>query len=153
VHLRADAAFGFAAVVFVFAVVWATDILAYFLGRAVGGPKLAPAISPKKTWSGSVGGTIAAIVAGLAVAPFVGLTPGRSLAVLALALSIVAQCGDLAKSKIKRTFGVKDSSALIPGHGGLIDRLDGFWAATLAAVLIVILRGGLHGSARDLVLW
>lgn len=141
--LRSDNASGLQATLFLFAVVWATDILAYFTGRTFGGPKLAPSISPGKTWSGSAGGTLAAILAGLAVAHWFGSTLGwAAIIVLALALSVVSQLGDLYESSIKRRFGVKDSGALIPGHGGVMDRVDGLaTAAFLLFALGVLLAG------------
>jgi phosphatidate cytidylyltransferase len=153
VRLRADAESGFVALLFIFAVVWATDTFAYFAGRTFGGPKLAPAISPNKTWSGALGGAIAAVVFALLVASFVDLRVGFPLAAVALALSVVAQAGDLLKSSVKRRFGVKDSSHLIPGHGGLMDRLDGFWAVAVVSALFGMLRGGLDAPARGLVVW
>jgi len=118
-------------VLFVVLVVWAGDVGAYLVGRLIGGPRLAPKISPGKTWSGAVGGTVAAVLAG-AAAGFE--TPVRA-AVLALVLSLVAQAGDLLESAIKRHFGAKDSGWIIPGHGGLLDRLDGVLAAAPVALL------------------
>ncbi|MGE0564567.1 MAG: phosphatidate cytidylyltransferase [Pseudolabrys sp.] len=154
VLLRADAQLGFAAIVFLFGVVWATDILGYFVGRAVGGPKLAPAISPGKTWAGAIGGTAAAIGVAYVGARLLGASGGPlALIVLAVLLSIVAQCGDLLESWIKRRFDAKDASHIIPGHGGVMDRLDGFWAAALVAAIIGILRGGFEAPARGLLLW
>lgn len=117
-------------VLFLAAVVWAGDVGAYLVGRLAGGPRLAPRISPGKTWSGAVGGTFCAILAASLVIP--GHAPE------ALLLSVVAQAGDLLESAIKRYFGVKDSGWLIPGHGGLLDRLDGVLTAAPAAALLVI---------------
>jgi len=151
--LRTDAQYGFQAIVFLFAIVWATDIAAYFVGRAVGGPKLAPRISPKKTWSGAVGGTAAAIAAGLAVATVAGLADTLALGLLAAAASAVAQAGDLFESALKRRFGAKDSSHLIPGHGGLMDRLDGFMVAAILAAAIGLMHGGAEHAARGLLVW
>lgn len=151
--LRNDAQYGFLAIVFLFAIVWATDIVAYFVGRAVGGPKLAPRISPKKTWSGAVGGTMAAIGAGIAFAVVAGLADVVALGLLAAAASAVAQGGDLFESAVKRRFGAKDSSNLIPGHGGLMDRLDGFMTAAILAALIGIVHGGPDQAARGLLVW
>jgi phosphatidate cytidylyltransferase len=128
---------GLYATLFLFAVVWSTDIAAYFVGRAVGGPKLAPAISPGKTWSGAVGGAVAAVLAGVGVAAATG-SP-RSLGALVaaiLVLTVASQAGDLFESAIKRRFGAKDSSRLIPGHGGVMDRVDGL--ATAAFVLFLL---------------
>lgn len=141
--LRGDDAAGLYATLFLFAVVWATDILAYFVGRAVGGPRLAPSISPGKTWSGAVGGTVSALIAGLAVASYFGSPLGwAALAVLILVLSVVSQIGDLFESSIKRRFGAKDSSQLIPGHGGVMDRVDGLATASFALFLIGALLAG-----------
>jgi len=151
--LRNDDEYGFLAIAFLFAVVWATDIVAYFVGRAVGGPKLAPRISPKKTWSGAVGGTIAAIAAALLVAVLAGLPNLPALGLIAAATSALAQGGDLFESALKRRFGAKDSSHLIPGHGGLMDRLDGFVAAAILATLIGLIHGGVDEPARGLLVW
>jgi phosphatidate cytidylyltransferase len=153
VALRRDPQFGLAAILFLFAVVWITDIAAYFTGRALGGPKLWPAVSPKKTWSGAIGGMVGAVVAGLLVLWFMGLGVAPMLVIVAAGLSIVSQAGDLIESSIKRYFGAKDASHLIPGHGGLMDRLDGFLTAVLAAVMVGLLRGGLDGPARGLIVW
>jgi phosphatidate cytidylyltransferase len=151
--LRADMRYGFFALILLFAIVWATDIFAYFGGRAIGGPKLASAISPKKTWAGAVTGAFGAILAAVAVAAFVGLPDFGTIAVIALLLSIFAQLGDLLESWIKRHFGAKDSSQLIPGHGGVMDRLDGFWAAALVGCIVGLLRGGFDNAARGLLVW
>lgn len=122
-------------ILWLLAVVWATDIFAYVVGSNVGGPRLAPAISPNKTWSGLLGGVAAA---GLAAALLVSLvselrvlwTPWAA-AVAGVMLGAVAQAGDLLESRLKRRFGAKDSSRLIPGHGGLLDRIDGILAASI----------------------
>lgn len=125
-------------VLFLLLVVWLTDIGAYVVGRIVGGRKLAPAISPGKTISGSVGGLVIGCIAGMIFA-------GGPLGILpAAALSIVSQIGDLAESALKRRLGVKDSGNTIPGHGGLFDRLDGVLAAApVAALLAALAQGGL----------
>jgi phosphatidate cytidylyltransferase len=151
--LRADHDYGLLALIVLFAIVWATDIAAYFVGRAVGGPKLMPQVSPSKTWSGAIAGTIAAVVAAIAVAHVGRLTSLVAVAGLAAVLSILAQSGDLLESRVKRRFGAKDSSQLIPGHGGLMDRLDGFFAAGVAAALIGLLRGGFDAPGRGLLVW
>lgn len=136
--IRGDTGGGFAAMTFIFAVVWATDILAYFVGRAIGGPKLAPPISPGKTWSGAIGGAVSAVIAGTLVhAAFFPLN-GLWIPIIALVLSVCSQIGDLFESFIKRRFGVKDSSRLIPGHGGVMDRVDGLVFACFAAFLIAL---------------
>jgi len=153
VLLRADAGFGLFAILYLFAIVWATDICGYFVGRAIGGPKLVPAISPKKTWSGAIAGAVAAIVAALLVAHWFGALKLGPIAGIALLLSVMAQCGDLLESWIKRRFGFKDASHIIPGHGGVMDRLDGFWAAALIGAAIGIARGGFDAAARGLLIW
>lgn len=144
VELRHDNEAGRANVLFLFMVVWACDIGAYVAGRAIGGPKLAPAISPNKTWAGACGGLAAAVLIGLATAQL--LAPGGVLRAIAIAavLGIAAQAGDLMESAIKRHFHVKDTSGLIPGHGGLLDRLDGVMAAAPVAVLIAFGVGQGH---------
>ncbi|NGO64141.1 phosphatidate cytidylyltransferase [Rhizobium daejeonense] len=136
--IRGEDSVGFAAMLFVFAVVWATDILAYFVGRAIGGPKLAPRISPGKTWSGAIGGTIAGVLGGTAVALAFFQSVGLWIPVVALLLSVAGQIGDLFESFIKRRFGVKDSSHLIPGHGGVMDRVDGLVFACFAAFFLAV---------------
>ena len=153
VVLRTDAEHGFLAVIFLYAIVWTTDIVGYFVGRVVGGPKLMPRISPKKTWSGAIGGTVAAIVVAIATANAAGLTGLLGVAMIAAVLSIVAQAGDLFESALKRRFGAKDSSHIIPGHGGLMDRLDGFVAATVLAALVGLARGGVEAPGRGLLVW
>jgi phosphatidate cytidylyltransferase len=151
--LRSDGEAGFLAMIFLFAIVWATDIVAYFVGRAIGGPKLMPQVSPKKTWSGALGGTVAAVLAALAMAKAVALTGWFAIAMLAIILSVVAQGGDLFESFLKRRFGAKDSSHLIPGHGGLMDRLDGFVTASVVAALIGLARGGFDAPGHGLLVW
>lgn len=145
-NIRGSDAAGLHAMLFVFAVVWATDILAYFIGRAIGGPKLAPRISPGKTWSGAIGGAVCAVIAGMLVA-YAAFPDGVALAAfVAFVLSVCSQSGDLFESFIKRRFGVKDSSRLIPGHGGVMDRVDGLifacFAAFLLAGLFSLIKGG-----------
>jgi phosphatidate cytidylyltransferase len=153
VTLRSDTDHGFVAVIYLFAVVWATDIAAYFAGRFIGGPKLWPAVSPKKTWSGAVGGTVAAVAAGAIVATSAGLDNQFALGFVSLGLSVLAQIGDFSESALKRRFGAKDASHLIPGHGGLMDRLDGFWAAAVAGTVLGLWRGGIHAPAQGLLIW
>ncbi|CAN7723700.1 phosphatidate cytidylyltransferase [Mesorhizobium sp. LjNodule214] len=127
---------GLVAILFLFAVVWATDIFAYFVGRAVGGPKLAPSISPGKTQSGALGGAIGGVIAGLLLATAAGAGNLGMLSVVALALSVISQAGDLFESWVKRRHGAKDSGTLIPGHGGVMDRVDGLVAAAIALYVI-----------------
>jgi phosphatidate cytidylyltransferase len=152
VLVRLDPAIGFAALMFVLLIVWVTDSGGYFAGRGIGGPKLWPRVSPKKTWAGAAG----ALAASLAVAfGFAMFELGRTgpLLMLGAALSIVSQLGDLLESAVKRRFGVKDSGHIIPGHGGLMDRLDGFIAAVVVAALFGFLRGGADGVGRGLMVW
>ena len=146
--IRGDTAHGFAAMLFIFAVVWSTDILAYFVGRAIGGPKLAPPISPGKTWSGAIGGAIAAVIAGTLVHMAFFSLNGLWVPTIALVLSVFSQAGDLFESFIKRRFGVKDSSRLIPGHGGVMDRVDGLVFACFAAFLIALGDALVSGTAN-----
>jgi phosphatidate cytidylyltransferase len=141
--LRALPELGFAIIIWSFAVVWFTDIAAYFTGRKLGGPKLMPSVSPKKTWSGAFGGTLAGTAGGYAVW---ALTPGAAqivgpglVIIGSLAASVASQAGDLFESALKRRFGAKDSSRLIPGHGGFLDRLDGYWAVLVFAGLALFL--------------
>jgi phosphatidate cytidylyltransferase len=152
VVVRLDPVWGFAALIFILLVVWMTDIGGYFAGRGIGGPKLWPRVSPKKTWAGAIGGWVLslAVAAGFAWYGVGRLVP---LLVLATVLTIVSQLGDLFESAVKRKFGVKDSSHIIPGHGGLLDRLDGYVFAVVAAALIGFLRGGADGVGRGLMVW
>ena len=153
IALRGDPRFGLAVICFLFAIVWASDVFAFFAGRAFGGPKLAPRISPKKTWSGMVGGVIGGIAAGLVLLMLFSLPVKPVHAVLAGALSLASVAGDLFESAFKRKFNVKDSGHLIPGHGGFMDRLDGFIFAAALAALIGILRAGTSNAATGLLGW
>ena len=152
VAVRLDQVWGFTALMFVLLIVWVTDIGGYFAGRGIGGPKLWPRVSPKKTWAGAIGGFVASLVI---AAGFVAFSLGKTgpLLLLGAALSIASQLGDLFESAVKRRFGVKDSSHLIPGHGGLMDRLDGFVAAVVMAAIFGFLRGGVDGVGRGLMVW
>ena len=153
VVLRSDPQMGFAALVFLFATVWATDVFAYLVGRSAGGPLLWPGLSPKKTWAGAIGGVIGGVAAGSLVAyASVGTNPIVA-GFLALVLSIAAQGGDLFESWVKRRFGAKDAGALIPGHGGMMDRVDGFLVAALLALVVGALRFGMAASAQGLLVW
>lgn len=148
--LRADEPGGALGLVLVMIVVWVTDSAAYFTGRAVGGPKLWPAVSPNKTWSGSLGGAIGGVVAGVAFAAILGAQPLAWIAVLSFALSVACQAGDLMESALKRRFDRKDSSGLIPGHGGLMDRLDGLLMSVLVAALVALWVDPRHPAAAVL---
>lgn len=129
-------------IVWLFAVVWGTDVMAYFAGRLIGGPKVWPAVSPGKTWSGTLVGIACGALAGLAVGLLRPVAPVAAgpLFVVGLAAAAAAQAGDFLESGVKRRFGVKDSSGLIPGHGGVMDRLDGFIAAAALVLLLAVLR-------------
>ncbi len=140
--LRGDSEKGLHAILFVFAVVFAADTFAYFSGRAIGGPKLAPAISPNKTWAGFIGGLIGSVIISLILLRIFGYRPGLLPVEFALGISLVSQLGDLFESWIKRRFGKKDSGAMIPGHGGLLDRIDGLIFASVAAWVAAIAAGG-----------
>ena len=152
VSLR-DAPAGSWLILYLFAVVWTTDIAAFFAGRAIGGPKLWERVSPKKTWSGAIGGTLGAVVAGLLVAHFAGAARLGPVLGVTIVLSIASQAGDLFESALKRRFGVKDSGRLIPGHGGILDRVDGLVAAAVAAVVIATLHGGVANPTAGLLHW
>lgn len=146
IWLRHDPLAGLANILFLLLVVWASDVGAYLAGRLLGGPRLAPRISPGKTWAGALGGLLAAIAMGYIVAVFfatasAGAGVSWRVALVAAALGLAAQLGDLLESAIKRRFGVKDSGRLIPGHGGLFDRLDGFLAAGPLAALLALAIG------------
>ena len=132
---------GRATLFWILAVVWATDIGAYVIGRTLGGPRLAPRWSPRKTWAGLSGGVACAALAGWATAIWLGISPALPLVLLSTGLAIVEQFGDLAESLAKRRFGVKDSSGLIPGHGGLLDRLDGLLAVMPVVALLTLIYG------------
>jgi phosphatidate cytidylyltransferase len=132
--LRLSPSYGLAAILWVFAVVWGADVAAYFAGRTIRGPKLWPSVSPGKTWSGAIVGALAGAVLGLILAAWTNRV--MPLFWLGLATAIVAALGDLFESALKRRFGVKDSSGLIPGHGGLMDRLDAFVAASVFAAVV-----------------
>jgi phosphatidate cytidylyltransferase len=151
--LRRDPELGFMAIVFLFAVVWVTDIAAYFAGRAIGGPRLWPAVSPKKTLSGAMGGTLGGIAAGVLIVKLMGVSVAPALVLVACFLSVVAQAGDLLESAVKRHFGAKDAGSIIPGHGGLMDRLDGFLTAAAAAAMVGLIRAGIEAPARGLLIW
>ncbi len=125
-----------------FLIVWVTDIAAYGFGRWIGGPRLAPSVSPGKTWAGAIGGLVAAMWAGGGIAILLDLATPWVLVAASAGTSVVAQLGDLAESKLKRHFGVKDSGRLIPGHGGVLDRVDGLLATAPVVAAAVFLSGG-----------
>ena len=133
----------------VFLLIWATDTLAYYTGRAIGKHKLAPLISPKKTWEGSVGGTVGAVLAAVALKfTLLGFLAWPHIIALALICGVVSQVGDLAESRLKRSVGVKDSGTFLPGHGGLLDRFDAMiLSVPLVYLYLVFVAGVLVPSA------
>ncbi|MGH6865447.1 MAG: phosphatidate cytidylyltransferase [Methyloceanibacter sp.] len=149
--LRADQALGVIAALYLFAIAWTTDTASYVAGQLFGGPKLASRISPKKTWSGFVAGLLAAAIVGYAFGPAVGGTNVWLLALLSVALALACQMGDLIESAVKRRFGAKDMSQLIPGHGGLFDRVDSLLFVSVIAALIA-LRNPAH-PGEGLLIW
>ena len=148
--LRSDEPFGFTAVLFVFAVVWASDTAAYAAGRSIGGPKLWPRVSPNKTWAGLAGALTAGAVAAAIFAVLEPEVGPLRLILLGVALALAAQAGDLAESALKRLFNLKDASDLIPGHGGFMDRMDSIVAAAVAAALLALAIDP-HAPARALL--
>jgi phosphatidate cytidylyltransferase len=151
VWLRSDATYGATALLFLLVVAWTADTAAFAGGRLIGGPKLAPAVSPKKTWAGLLAGSLVPMLVGYGCAVLVLHRPGVPLMLVALLLAFACQLGDLLESAIKRCFGAKDASGLIPGHGGLLDRIDGLMLASPIAALIA-LRDLAH-PGRGLLLW
>jgi phosphatidate cytidylyltransferase len=151
VRLRGDPALGAAAVLYLFAVAWATDTASYGAGRLIGGPKLAPQISPQKTWSGFIVGILTPALVGLAFAFAIETTSALRLVLVSVALALACQVGDLFESWVKRCFGAKDMSQLIPGHGGLLDRIDGLLFAAVLAGLIALRDPADPG--RGLLIW
>jgi len=152
--LRESPDLGILAIAFLFAVVWGTDIFAYFGGRLIGGPKLWPRVSAGKTWSGTITGVLSGALLGLATIWFGGGSAlvGFPIFLIGLATAAVSQMGDLTESSVKRRFGVKDSSQLIPGHGGVMDSLDGFIFASVFAAAIGLARGN-PSAAANLFFW
>ncbi len=152
IAIRQDPEYGFDAILYLFLVVWSADTGAFFIGRLIGGPKLAPKISPNKTWAGFIGGALCACICGALFAIWFGNTSVPAVAGLSAALAVISQGGDLGESFIKRFFGVKDSSGLIPGHGGVLDRLDGLVFAAIGAGLIAAAADPLK-PGRALLVW
>lgn len=149
--LRGNDPSGLWAILFLFACVWGTDIAAYFAGRYFGGPKLAPSISPSKTWSGAIGGIVAAAIGGGLIAATGPSSAALAIGVLAaIGVSVVSQFGDLFESAYKRRHGAKDSGQMIPGHGGVMDRVDGLVAAALALYVICAGLAGPDSPAAGL---
>lgn len=153
VLLRADESMGLLAILWLLSIVWAADTCAYFVGRILGGPKLAPVISPKKTWSGLLGAVAGSAIASIVFSNLAGLGNFAILGAIAAGAAFVEQAGDLFKSALKRHYGVKDSGRLIPGHGGVIDRVDGLIAVSAFAAGLGIARAGIYDSGQGLLLW
>ena len=149
--LRGSDVDGLAVILWLFAVVWGTDTMALFGGRAIGGPKLAPRLSPSKTWSGFAVGVASGALLGFMVAPRSACS--ACVVTAGLAVGAAAQAGDLFESALKRRFGVKDAGSLIPGHGGVMDRLDGFIVATALAAVVGLWRFGPDGAGAGLLRW
>lgn len=141
VWLRNQSPFGLETVLWLFAIVWTTDSMAFATGTMIGGPRLAPSISPRKTWSGALGGFAAAGAVSVVFAQLIGISATWWMLALGLIASCIAQMGDLVESWFKRLYGVKQMSDLIPGHGGVLDRLDGLIAATIFVCLATIWGG------------
>jgi phosphatidate cytidylyltransferase len=151
--IRGTGVEGIWACLFLGVAVWMTDTGAFFAGRQIGGERLAPDISPGKTWSGAIGGFGLAVVAGTAVWIAIGGSPWWMGTVLAAALSILGQLGDLTESAIKRRFRVKDSGDIIPGHGGLMDRLDSITFALVFLLVVGLVHGGFGDVAAGILHW
>jgi phosphatidate cytidylyltransferase len=151
VWLRDDTALGLTAILFLFAVAWTTDTASYIAGRLIGGAKLAPSISPRKTWSGFIVGALTPALVGVAFAAALKSSSAIWLALVSVALALACQMGDLVESWVKRRFGAKDMSQLIPGHGGLLDRIDGLLFAAVLAALIALRDPANPG--RGLLIW
>lgn len=150
--LRFDPLLGRAAIFWLLGVVWATDTFAYFAGRTIGGPKIAPQLSPKKTWAGLIGGMLGAGIVGFGTSLLLGLGSPALLALVSAFLAVVAQAGDFLESGLKRHAGVKDSGTLIPGHGGILDRVDGLVTATMGAALLALLHMA-AGPGAGVLIW
>src|SRR5215213_6488331 len=151
--LRGDPQLGLVAVYWLLFVVWGADTLAYFAGRLIGGPKLLPRISPKKTWAGLIGAIVGGILCSALFARLAGLDSLLWLCSIGALLAMFEQGGDFFESALKRSVGVKDSSALIPGHGGMLDRVDGLVAAGALAALIGCVRAGISAAGKGILLW
>ncbi len=153
ISLRLHETYGLWSLVWLLIVIWATDTGAFFAGRALGGPKLATRFSPKKTWSGAIAGLLAAAAAAIVLATMLELPGALALGFFSVLISASGQVGDLFESAVKRRAGVKDSSALIPGHGGVLDRIDSLVVAAPLAWVAGVLRAGYDGAAEGILVW
>ena len=151
--IRQSPEYGLFAVLWLFAIVWSADTLAFVFGKLIGGPKLAQAISPNKTWAGLVGAVSGGVAASVLVGWYAELPNLWPLLVAGVLLAVLEQSGDLFESAVKRRFGVKDSGRIIPGHGGVLDRVDGLIFAAVAAAAFGYMRGGQQAVASGLVVW
>jgi phosphatidate cytidylyltransferase len=151
VWLRGDPSLGATAVLYLFAVAWTADTASYAAGRLIGGPKLAPRISPKKTWSGFIVGALTPALVGFAFASVLKETSAVKLSLVSVVIALACQMGDLVESAVKRRFGAKDMSQMIPGHGGLLDRIDGLLLAAILTGLIALRDPASPG--RGLLIW
>ena len=148
IWIRSSTPLGFEATLFLLLCIWASDTGAYLAGRTIGGPKLMPTVSPNKTWSGLIGGTLASLLVALVFGRSVANLPVGRLLATAATLAVISQAGDLMESALKRWHGVKDASGLIPGHGGFMDRVDGLiFAAITAALFAAAINVYLPGQA------
>ncbi len=151
--LRGDTEFGLIALLWLFCVVWSADSMAYFVGRLIGGPKLAPRISPNKTWAGFFGGMVGAALAGFVLARIADVGSELAITTVSAVAAIVAQGGDLQESWAKRQLKIKDSGRLLPGHGGVWDRVDALIVVAIFGLAIGFVRGDGQMVARHLINW
>ncbi len=151
-YLRTEPLLGVTAIIWLLAVVWSTDTAAYFAGRLIGGPKLSPRYSPKKTWSGLVGGMVGAGLAAMLVASWAGLPSLIWSGALGAIAAAISQMGDIFESACKRHFNVKDSGALIPGHGGILDRVDGLLFAAVFCAAVGLAKHGSIGQVAHFLM-
>lgn len=151
IWLRADPMLGRAVIFWLLGTVWAIDTFAFFAGRSIGGPKLWARLSPKKTWAGLAGGVLGAAIVGGTTAAWLGLGSVPALALIGALFAVIEQAGDFGESALKRRAGVKDSGKLIPGHGGILDRVDGLVAVAMGAALLSLLHGGASAGAGVLI--
>ena len=153
IALRSGPEFGLIALLWLFGVVWSADTMAYVSGRLIGGPKLAPKISPNKTWAGFIGGTIGAGLAGFFLVRTIDVSSDVAVIVLSVIAAVIAQGGDLQESWAKRQLDIKDSGHLLPGHGGIWDRLDALIVVAIFASVIGLVRGNDQSIAHNLMIW
>ena len=151
--LYPDVDLGFTAACWIISIAMATDVGAYFAGRFIGGPKVAPSISPNKTWAGVIGGVINAVLFTSLVLYFCGFSANSSIIKLVIIFSLIGQIGDFFESYIKRRFAVKDTGSFLPGHGGLLDRMDGQIFIMIASGIFAFFAGPMDQMAASLLVW